>query len=382
MNQEPKIIFSLAAAILLIGAFAGGLLMIRLMTLRKGPVLANRFLLAIIGIMTILIITAIFFLSQKPGFEMGLLRIPGSLTLSYGPLIYLYIQASIRKDFTFGRGVAAHFIPPFIGFSLITIASVLSKLPPPEFDEPGSPPLPAIIVAMMMLIYVLTYIFLAGRSIFRHRAFVRENSSFTDQLHSQWLLLLFPILLLPFLFVIFTFLFAEPFRGQPYPVIGASLMLTVLHVVMIFFPSVFQGFPDSLQAEKEDDLLPEKYLSSSLEEDQKARIHQQLLRHMEEQKPFLKDDLTLAELAGRLDLNSKYLSQVINERADKHFMDFINTYRVEYAKTLLTDRDYRHYTIVAVAQEAGFRSRSAFYSAFRKVSGQTPSEFKKESIEV
>lgn len=377
MNPEPKIIFNLAAAILLIGIFAGVLLMIRLLTLKKGPILANRFLMAIIGIMTALVATATVFLSQKPDFNPGLLRIPGSLTLTYGPLIYLYIQASIRKDFSFTRRVAAHFIPPLVGLLLITVASILMDLPPPEFDQPGSPPLPAIIAASIMLVYVLTYIFLTGRSIVRHQAFVRENSSFTDQLHSQWLLLLFPILLIPFLFVIFTFLFAEPFKGQPYPVIGASLMLIVLHIVMIFFPSVFQGFPDSLQAEKEDDLIPEKYQSSSLEETQKARIHQQVLRHMDEQKPFLKDDLTLAQLAGHLDLNSKYLSQVINERAGRHFMDFINTYRVEYAKTLLTKKEYSHYTIVAVAQESGFRSRSAFYTAFRKVTGQTPSEFKK-----
>ncbi|MEL6843420.1 MAG: helix-turn-helix domain-containing protein, partial [Bacteroidota bacterium] len=60
-----------------------------------------------------------------------------------------------------------------------------------------------------------------------------------------------------------------------------------------------------------------------------------------------------------------------------NFMDFINGYRIEEAQKMLRAPRFGHYTIVAIAQEVGFRSRSAFYAAFKKISGQTPTEYKR-----
>lgn len=376
MNTDARVFFNPAAAILLIGIYAGSMILLRLLTTHTKASTANYLLSAILLIMTLLVVTATIFLSLGSGVPLGPGRVPGSLTLTYGPLIYLYIEASIRKDFVLNWRAWLHIMPPIILFVFIALASVFTDLPSPRIGKPGALPLPALVAAASILLYVLSYVFMAARSILRHNIFVKKNSSFTDQLHSQWLLLLFAILLLPLLFVIYTFVFTKPFTGPPFPVIGAALMLIIFHVGMTCYPSIFRGFPESLQADQEDDLIPEKYQSSALEAAQKERIHLQLLRYMNTQKPFLREDLTLSQLAGELTLNNKYLSQVINERTNRHFLDFINSYRVDHAQAMLRDKTKQHYTIVAIAQESGFRSRSAFYTAFKKRTGKTPSEFR------
>ena len=142
------------------------------------------------------------------------------------------------------------------------------------------------------------------------------------------------------------------------------------------YPGIFAGFPKALQL-RQQDLEENKYESSSLTQKQKEKYLSLLLDHMDKQKPFLRQELTLSELAQALDINAKYLSQVINELTKKNFMDFINGYRIEEAKKLFNSSRHQHFTIVAIAQEVGFKSRSAFYSAFKKVTGQTPTEFKR-----
>jgi len=89
-------------------------------------------------------------------------------------------------------------------------------------------------------------------------------------------------------------------------------------------------------------------------------------------------DLSLSTLASQTNIPSHYLSQVINEKMKCSFLDFVNGYRVNEAKRMLKDDKYENHTIIALAYEAGFNSKSAFYSAFKKHTGLTPSAFKKQ----
>ena len=98
-----------------------------------------------------------------------------------------------------------------------------------------------------------------------------------------------------------------------------------------------------------------------------------LLAFMAEERPYLEPELTLAELAQRLRLNTSVLSKVINAGCGQNFNDFVNTYRVAEARRQLADPRRAHYSLVGVALESGFNSKSTFNRVFKKLSGQAPS---------
>lgn len=87
--------------------------------------------------------------------------------------------------------------------------------------------------------------------------------------------------------------------------------------------------------------------------------------------------MTLAQLAEQVNIPAHYVSQVINEKLATSFLDFVNGYRVKAAQAKLIDPKLSHYTILSIAYEAGFNSKSTFYTAFKKVTGMTPSQYRK-----
>jgi len=118
-----------------------------------------------------------------------------------------------------------------------------------------------------------------------------------------------------------------------------------------------------------------RYRNSTLtSEDLQGRMAQ-VEQYMREAKPYLNSDLTLTTLAEALDLNSYYLSQVLNEGCSENFYKLINRYRVEESKQILLNPAFSHYSILAVANQAGFSAKSTFNKTFKEHTGLAPSEF-------
>lgn len=109
-------------------------------------------------------------------------------------------------------------------------------------------------------------------------------------------------------------------------------------------------------------------------------IAQKLEQVIEEQKPYLDPKLTIFQFAKLLDTNEKYLSHYLNTVHEMNFMSFINHYRIETAKRLLTDPLNDHFTIETIANMAGFHSKSSFNTLFKKTTSSTPSEYKKLNL--
>ncbi|GAB3867346.1 hypothetical protein GCM10028824_09560 [Hymenobacter segetis] len=99
-----------------------------------------------------------------------------------------------------------------------------------------------------------------------------------------------------------------------------------------------------------------------------------LLALMAEDQPWLEPELTLAELAHRLRTNTSLLSHVINTGCGQNFNDFVNRYRVAEAERKLQDPRLAHYSLVGIALESGFNSKSTFNRVFKKLTGRTPGE--------
>jgi len=107
---------------------------------------------------------------------------------------------------------------------------------------------------------------------------------------------------------------------------------------------------------------------------------QRLNRIMRHQQAYLKPDLNLPNLAELVGCSVNHLSQVINSGFGTNFFDYLNRYRIEHAKELLTDLDSQDMAILDIAFHAGFNSNSAFYSAFKKHTGTSPADFRLERL--
>jgi len=106
---------------------------------------------------------------------------------------------------------------------------------------------------------------------------------------------------------------------------------------------------------------------------------QQLEQLMEEAQIHRNPDLSRDEVADSLGISPGYLSQVINSATNGNFSTFINDARVGEVKKMLADPAFDQYSLLAIGKEAGFRSKSAFYTTFKKTTGMTPSAFKKST---
>ena len=100
---------------------------------------------------------------------------------------------------------------------------------------------------------------------------------------------------------------------------------------------------------------------------------------METEKPYLELDLNIKSLAHRINTNNKYLSYLVNKEFNTNFSSYINSYRIEEAKKLLSDEKYNIYTIESLAKMTGFKSKSTFNAVFKKETSLTPSQFKQQA---
>ena len=121
-----------------------------------------------------------------------------------------------------------------------------------------------------------------------------------------------------------------------------------------------------------------RYARSKLKEADAHYINERLLAYMEDTQPYLDHQLCLRQLAEMLDVNANYLSQVINERHGRNFFEFVNHYRVNALKEKLEDPSNRQFTILSLAFECGFNSKTTFNTAFKRLTGQTPSQYLRE----
>jgi AraC-like DNA-binding protein len=99
---------------------------------------------------------------------------------------------------------------------------------------------------------------------------------------------------------------------------------------------------------------------------------------MEKDRVFLDAELNLQQLARKVGIHYNYLSRIINEKFGLSYNDYINGYRIEEAKRMLADPGQAARTILDIAYDTGFYSKSVFNTAFKKVTGMTPSQYRKK----
>jgi AraC-like DNA-binding protein len=123
-----------------------------------------------------------------------------------------------------------------------------------------------------------------------------------------------------------------------------------------------------------------KYKTVSIDRVRAEKAVADIQRLMNEQKLYLNPDLTLKDLARKLNLHNNYLSRVLNEYFRQSYSDFINEFRISEAMKMLGNPDHRDRTILEIMYETGFYSKSVFNTAFKKLTGKTPSAYRRQKL--
>ncbi len=122
-----------------------------------------------------------------------------------------------------------------------------------------------------------------------------------------------------------------------------------------------------------------KYAKSGLNEETALELHGRLKMLINSERCYLEPELTISDLANRLDTHPNYLSQVINDLEGINFYDYINGLRIEEFKRIVVIEENQKYTLLALAFQCGFNSKSAFNRCFKKVMGMSPSDYMKQN---
>jgi AraC-like DNA-binding protein len=219
----------------------------------------------------------------------------------------------------------------------------------------------------------------------RHGRRVRDAYSSTDRLTLSWLrnLTVGAVALV----AVSLLAYALDAPGSP-PTIGmdptaATDDLTLLAVTLFVYsigyiglrqPEIFAPVPSTMPAAP--DVRPARYARSGMDAATSSLIEERLATVMDRDKPFRRGDLTLDDLAGVLGVSPHNLTEVINTRLGQNFYDFVNGHRVRDVQARLAEPDADRYTLLAIAMDAGFNSKSAFNAAFKRQTGMTPSEYR------
>jgi AraC-like DNA-binding protein len=134
---------------------------------------------------------------------------------------------------------------------------------------------------------------------------------------------------------------------------------------------------DNRESESEQEL--QKYQKSALKDDTREQIIQQLDVIMAEEELYTDSQINIEDLAMKLSINSRHLSQAINEVHQKNFFNYINELRISKAKIMLREEAHSRLSIEGIARVVGFQSKSSFYTAFKKSTGSTPTEYRDET---
>jgi AraC-like DNA-binding protein len=356
------------------------LLCVFLLTSTKGRRISN-FLLAFFFILLIInladgILAYIGVYTSYP----QLAHLEDGFVFLFGPVLYLYTLSIVYKDFRLNSGHFVHAIP----FAILTIAYLLyyhlqSKQHQVEIQNAiVNRSLPPLFYVFAFIIYghVCIYLLICFRHLRHYRQQIKETFSTIDKISLDWLyFMLGAFALLLSVSFIYTFLPAVGMKQLFGPLFILSLAFIFVFAITIVWkglsqPEIFSGIDQPVEK-------AERKYSESIRDEEKTTAKTQLSQLMEQKKLYLDPELTLERMAANTTYSSKRLSQLINESFGQNFFDFINSYRIREAESILKNTSDPKITILEVMYACGFNSKSSFNTIFKQKTGMTPSEYRK-----
>jgi AraC-like DNA-binding protein len=361
--------------ILLSAGIAHAVLLIATLILRVASSIGRQ---CLIGILLVIVCTCVEYLFMLTGW---IFHFPHVFGMSYGtmlligPLLYLYTRSITRPEFEWKWSFLMHGIP--YGVNVFLVVSMFSLTPEIKnravrmFLAGELPVRP--IDAVWFTFQCLHLIGYAGVTL----RVLRKNGHSNPRWRISWedrvkwirfvtiLCASYAVLIFGLMILTVQRQFFDPELNFIYA--GAlSVMAIVVAYILQFRP---EWSVPSFQAKYET----QKKISDA----DMDRLFQKMKRCLEDRRIFLDPDLTLEKLAAELNFSPHDLSRVINEKTLGNFNDLINTYRVEEFIRLCGQPSKSHFSIYGLALEAGFRSKSSFNAAFKRITGRSPSDFRR-----
>ncbi len=351
----------------------------------KGGKKANDYLL--LGILVCFLcnlFVPILYLREGSKLFSLLLELTNVFMLCLGPLLWLYTRSLMEHPFKFSSKIYLHFIPAIV-FLFLTLLGHWTSF---ELSSIR------IFITVLIFIMILFYLWKSFQSLAEHRANVESVYSDTTNRDLGWLsFLMIGLLVIWIIGAISSLVLNEwlqiqiPMYGALYTNISASIFAVALGFMglqqkIVFDPETPSPIADHIE-EVKDLRTPEqsiKYLKTGLDFSAANQHYETLLTQMQQGDLHLDPDLTLYKLASHMRITPNQLSQVINSNAKMNFFDFINRYRVQSFIDKFGDSVHSHKTILSLAYESGFNSKSAFNRSFKKVTGETPSAYRKSKM--
>ncbi len=308
-----------------------------------------------------------------------------SLLMLHGPFLYFYILALVSIRRKLFRKDLLH-LAPFILFNLYILISsfnpdISGKLNIEKLTPEYEPPFLFIFFLLLTAVSGTAYFLLTIKLFRKLKINFFNNYSSSAGPDPDWLrklVLIFGIVWTILISVTVIHHVLHMF-SMVFCTDGLFLSLSVFVILTGYF-----GLKQKLIFSSEDIIAAAgtpgtraKYSGSRLTGSEAKIYAGKLTDHMISAKPYLNPELTLAQLASGLGISSHYLSQVINEQFELNFFDFINRYRVETFKEKITDPGYSNFSLLGIAFECGFNSKTAFNRIFKQTTGLTPSQYKK-----
>ena len=376
--------FNIWAIIILFGAAQGLFLSVYLFSKRENRA-ANKWLAFLL---TVISLHLIEYAADITGIT---LQYPIFIAITYpllfcmGPFYYLYCRYLLDKSYQTTFKTVLHFLPslivlllmmPFYSMPAEQKINLLSGL---AQDGIMKIPTGQLVFMGAHVVQTVAYIFASYKFIHKKEKELKDLSSEVFVVKKlEWLnafSLYFSIYFLLYFIVVVLLTFINSYQVQ---VDYLLLLITSISIYAIGYsaisnPEIFKALPDLQSFEGHKD----SPVRASGNSNRFPELKDKLIQYMDSNKPYLKSDLKISELADALAVPAYHLSQVINDEFLVNFYDFINKYRVEEAKKLLIE-DNRNYKILAIAYEVGFNSKATFNRVFKKFTDLTPSEFKEK----
>jgi AraC-like DNA-binding protein len=333
---------------------------------------ANNFLSVFLIVMSLSIMHSEFVLPEIHKSFLDPYRIKEPFLMLVIPFIWLYLKAIVHPAFRVSAKDMIHFLP----FTFFMAVSIPVFLHGPEstmgqllsvYSIPFD-----ICIWLVLLVQYSCYLVHIIKLSHKHRLDAEQELSNIEKVDIEWLntfvyCFIAVLLLLAFLFVVSMHHLQFKWLNQSTSIL-LSVAIFVLGYKGLFQESIFSNIELSGKEEVAEVSFNQKM--TTIDETLVSRLQ----TYMENEKPFLEPELTLTSLAGQVKISRNQLSEIINTRFECNFYDFVNKYRIEEVKQRMkTNKDF---TILAIAFDAGFPSKSTFNSVFKKFTGLTPSEYR------
>lgn len=300
--------------------------------------------------------------------------------LLHAPFLYLYISYSLNGKQKFYLKDLLHFLPA--GLSYLYIFRVIffynaaekMKLDNGQTDDSWF----ISSVLFVLLVSAVAYVILSFRKLKQYQKIAQSNFSHSDNINMKWLQYWIMGITGVFSIVAVVIILRQVFGLNLGKNIDAIFygMFILLIVVLGYYGINHHG----IFAVKKNPLLTqpvESYSNSNIDDKEAEVILATLEQLMLTKKPFLNPKLTLTDLAKSIDTSPNQLSEVINRYQNVNFYKYVNDYRIyEFKQQAAKNPEY---SILALAYESGFNSKSSFNNIFKRETGMTPSEYLKST---